>query len=166
MNESWMPVIGWEDCYEVSDLGRVRSLPRAGRRGRILRPSVQPEHYPSVTFSRKSKLTSYGIHRLVLAAFVGPCPEGMEACHNNGDWHDCRLVNLRWDTRKNNHADKRVHGKHNGGVRHYRAKFTAGQVAEIRAAHGSYAKLAQRYGVSVTCIGKIKSGKSYVTEAA
>lgn len=47
------------------------------------------------------------IHKLVLEAFVGERPSGMQACHGNGDKTDNRLVNLRWDTVKANHRDKK-----------------------------------------------------------
>lgn len=50
------------------------------------------------------------VHRAVLETFVGPCPPGMEACHNNGDRTDNRLENLRWDTHQANERDKVNHG--------------------------------------------------------
>jgi hypothetical protein len=160
--ENWKAVVGYEGLYEVSDLGRVRSLPRpTGHRGRILKPNIQPRHYPCVAFSRKCKLKTFAVHRLVLEAFVGPCPEGKEACHNNGVWDDCRLVNLRWDTRKANHFDKRAHGTHNGGARHYKAKFTPEQVREIRAAQESCAALGRKHGVSTSCIAYMKRRETY-----
>jgi hypothetical protein len=49
------------------------------------------------------------IHRLVLEAFVGPCPVGMQACHADGDRQNNRPGNLRWDTCKANMADKKTH---------------------------------------------------------
>jgi hypothetical protein len=57
----------------------------------------------------------------------------MEGCHNNGIASDNRLENLRWDTRKNNHADKKRHGTLPIGVKHPLAKLTAGKVKQIRA---------------------------------
>ena len=159
--EIWKPVVGWEGLYEVSNMGRVRSLPRATTRGRILKANIQALHYPQVVLSRNGKIKTFEVHKLVMNAFVGPRPMGMEACHNNGDWNDCRLANLRWDTRKSNHADKRKHGTHNGGVRHYRAYFNAEEVARIRAEPGTVPEIARRYGVSRTCIDKIKNRKSY-----
>jgi hypothetical protein len=53
------------------------------------------------------------VHRLVLETFVGPCPDGMECCHNNGDPADNRLENLRWDTLSSNAYDRVEHGVHN-----------------------------------------------------
>lgn len=52
------------------------------------------------------------VHRLVLEAFVGPCPPGMEACHWNGIPGDNRLHNLRWDTPSANNADILRLGRH------------------------------------------------------
>ncbi|QWY84286.1 HNH endonuclease [Gordonia phage Jalammah] len=53
------------------------------------------------------------IHRLVMGAFVGPCPEGMEVCHRNGIGTDNRLSNLRYGTRSENAIDQVCHGVHN-----------------------------------------------------
>ena len=50
------------------------------------------------------------MHRLVLGAFAGPPPEGMEGCHEDNDKTNNRLDNLRWDTRPGNHSDKARHG--------------------------------------------------------
>jgi hypothetical protein len=52
------------------------------------------------------------VHQLVLEAFVGPRPRGMESCHNNGNQTDNRLVNLRWDTKSENNLDRVRHGTH------------------------------------------------------
>jgi len=48
---------------------------------------------------------TFRVHRLVLEAFVGPCPHGCEACHRNNDPSDNRIENLRWDTKQSNLAD-------------------------------------------------------------
>ena len=72
------------------------------------------------------------VHRLVLEAFVGECPSGMEACHENNQRSDPRLQNLRWDTRKNNHADKKRHGTMANGDRNGNAKLTPNDVIKIK----------------------------------
>lgn len=106
--EEWRPVLGWEGYYLVSNQGRVKSVPRVtdnGFRvmGRLRQPAMQGRGNPywQVHLMRGGRGTPFyrvAVHRLVLESFVGPCPEGMEACHNNGNGFDNRLENLRWDT--------------------------------------------------------------------
>lgn len=55
--------------------------------------------------------TSRRVHLLVLEAFVGPCPPGLEGCHTNGDGLDNKLTNLRWDTHAANMQDRLRHGR-------------------------------------------------------
>lgn len=62
-----------------------------------------------VTLCKEGKV--YGpraVHLYVLETFVGPRPEGMQACHGDGDPANNRLSNLRWDTCSNNNLDKRI----------------------------------------------------------
>lgn len=117
-DEQWRPVVGYEGFYEVSDLGYVRGVERivraklgSERRQRAveLRPAINGNGYYSVRLTKDAVGRSYTIHRLVLEAFVGPCPYGMEGCHNNGDRLDNRLDNLRWDTTRANNLDQFVH---------------------------------------------------------
>lgn len=114
--ERWLPVVGFEDLYEVSDLGRLRSLGRVDNRGRrhaprIMRGSPDGENYIVVVLTAKGVGGAPGqrfptrMHVLVLEAFVGPRPAGMDACHANDVPTDNRLTNLRWDLRSANHAD-------------------------------------------------------------
>lgn len=111
--ERWLPVAEFPG-YEVSDHGRVRSIDRIsvhknGRtfnlRGRVLKQgTLPPWGYKTVHMGGGSHTGRY-IHRLVLEAFVGPCPDGMEGCHKNCNTADNRLSNLRWDTKSGNAAD-------------------------------------------------------------
>lgn len=117
-HEQWRPVVGFEGSYEVSNHGRVRSLPRyvnskyCQRRipGKILTPFAKTYGHLAVHLSAGKRRVNRHIHRLVMEAFVGPCPDGMECCHNNGDASDNRLTNLRWDTSASNTADVTAHG--------------------------------------------------------
>lgn len=116
--EIWLPIAGWDGLYEVSDLGRIRSLRRldsVGRTvaGRIMRPSKHKKGYRFVCLGRDATKTYLRVHRVVLTAFVGACPEGMEGCHNDGNLANNRLANLRWDTPSSNTKDKVTHGTHN-----------------------------------------------------
>jgi len=75
---------------------------------RRLKPSPNEHGYLQVTLSRSGKQFSKLVHRLVLEAFVGPCPDGMQACHDpDPDPANCRLDNLRWGTPQENGEDRR-----------------------------------------------------------
>ena len=117
--EIWKPIPGWEGSYEVSDHGRVRSVDRivttrTGIRkryhGRVLALTADRSGHLAVSLGRaKDK----AVHRLVLEAFVGPCPEGQECCHNDGDPTNNNLSNLRWGSPTENAFDRVRHGTHN-----------------------------------------------------
>ena len=107
----WVSIPGYEG-YFVSDTGEVMSFKR-NRSGRLLRPIPATGGYRVVKLGNANNRKQ--IHRLVLEAFVGPCPDGMEACHNNGDPADNRLSNLRWDTKSANMFDRTAHRRGNAG---------------------------------------------------
>lgn len=88
--------------------------------------------HETVSLTRNGGLHSKWVHRLVLEAFIGPCPEKMECCHYDGNPRNNRLDNLRWDTKKNNCADAIRHGRTTRGDRNARAKLTRDDVIEIR----------------------------------
>lgn len=116
MLEEWRPVVGYEGAYEVSDLGRVRSLDRIDSRGnrawgRLLRADPQASGHLRVALCVEGKARRLFVHKLVLDAFVGPCPVGMETCHNDGDPTNNAVSNLRWDTKSANARDRRLHGR-------------------------------------------------------
>ena len=121
--EEWRAVPGYEGLYEVSSLGRVRSLDRvvytvryhaaSGPRrilGYYLRARSNPAGYPMVDLQRDSKPTAMAVHAIVALAFLGPRPDGYEVAHGNGDRADARLENLRYATPKENQADRYLHG--------------------------------------------------------
>ncbi len=84
-DEIWKPIPGYKELYSVSSVGRVRRDARgkSTRPGRVLTP--RPRHgYLTVSLYGKSvEPKQIGVHSLVMAAFVGPCPEGMEVDHRN-----------------------------------------------------------------------------------
>lgn len=104
--------------YKVSSDGWLWSCWGSGYSARAmtdrwkkLKPSRGKDGYLRVTLCRDSQRHYRGLHALVLAAFMGPCPPGMECCHGNGSRGDNRILNLRWDTRTANAADRARHGK-------------------------------------------------------
>lgn len=113
--ESWLPVKDFESLYEISDLGQVRSL----RQGKIMRPSTSNSGgYPMYIFSVKGKRFPKYAHHLVLEAFDGPCPPGLEARHLDGDSSNPALMSpdgtrrLTWGTSSENKRDEIRHGTH------------------------------------------------------
>ena len=101
--EEWRPVVGHEGWYEVSDHGRVRRVrpATATRIGYILNPYVW-HGYRYVRLQQDGVKYVCRVHRLVLAAFCGPCPPQHEANHKNGNKADNRPDNLEWITRSEN----------------------------------------------------------------
>jgi hypothetical protein len=166
MNEEWRAIPGFQG-YEASDLGRVRSLERKisdiykGKarirlfKGKILRPAPDKRGYLLVSHLEKR------VHTLVMLAFHGPPPEGMEVCHLSADRKDNRLCNLRYDNHKSNLADRLIHGTFLVGERHGSAKLTTREVQEIQNAIGTQHEIATRYGVSQSHVSTIRSGKSW-----
>lgn len=153
MFEVWQHVLGSEGQYEVSSRGRVWS----NRKNRLLSLSIANTGYIQVNIAGSVR----HVQRLVLEAFVGPCPYNHEACHGNGVRTDNRIENLRWDTRKANMADASRHGTTNRGERCPTSKLTREQVQSIRAASGSQKEIAGRFGVSREHVRDIRSGKRW-----
>lgn len=137
MSEEWRPVVQ-DPLYEVSNFGRVRSLdaciwygPRVGfgiRKGRILKPSIDGCGYLTVRLSGKK---TAAVHRLIAAAFLGPCPDGQEVRHLDGNRADPVLKNLKYGTPKQNHQDSYLHGTRNSEV-HFRMGRNARDTKDAR----------------------------------
>lgn len=166
--------------YRVGDDGSVwscRVMPGNGKaRPHLTKPWVKmrglpPKHNKGYQLyamtHRDGRCQRIQGHRLVLLAFVGPCPEGMEPCHFNGIRDDNRLENLRWDTLKNNAADKRRHGTMPIGERNVNAKMTSQKVNEVRQHYETGSWVSQRafcremaasYGVSHNTLRAILRG--------
>lgn len=108
MTENWLPVVGYEDLYEVSDHGRVWSV----RREIFLKLVQRKESgHMFVCLMRNGERISRKVCHLVLEAFVGPRPDGLEACHGDDVSTHNRLSNLRWDTKSANGFDQVRNGR-------------------------------------------------------
>lgn len=169
--EKWKPIPGYKGFYEVSDLGRVRSVPRkvdhgqssAYRyvRGRILSTNIGTNGYPSVMLSREGGKKFCTVHRLVMLAFVGPCPDGQEVAHADGNRLNSRLENLRYATRLENVADAIAHGTAARGHKNGCAKLTQAQVLAIRSDARPLLEIATEYGISKASVSNVKNHKTY-----
>ena len=172
--EEWRPVVGAVGSYEVSSLGRVRSLDRsvtvsgshrAGHfrqlSGRMLSPVGDGYGYVVVRVGSRKRIR---VQYLVAAAFIGPRPPGKHVCHNDGDRGNNMVTNLRYDTPKGNASDRIKHDTHTRGTRHPLSKLTDAGVREARilSARGvSLSSLAKRNGVSKATIRSAIVGRSW-----
>lgn len=119
--EEWRAVVGWEGLYEVSDLGRVRSLDRViftrrslkgtrRLRGKVLAAELNTHGYLQVALCRHGRRVGARVHTLVLEAFEGLRPVDREARHADNDRANARRVNLSWGTHSENMLDQIRHG--------------------------------------------------------
>jgi len=168
--EVWRDVIGYEGLYQVSDDGNVRSLERlmasrtaAGVRivRKVLRQGTNNQGRLQVALSKLGVVTRFQVHRLVLEAFTGPCPAGLETCHWDGDHTNNRINNLRWGTRSSNRDDARRHGTLPIGESSKKSTLTEQDVRDIRASIDSSRKTAEKYGVSQVTITHIRTRRTW-----
>ena len=172
-NEIWTPVPGWERSCVVSTEGRVMSSDRMidfadGRlrffKGQLLKQKINSRGYPVVSLcAGEKKKVWVQVHCLVLTAFIGPRPRGYQGCHNDGDKLNTYLNNLRWDTAKGNHADKKKHGTHLAGEKHPGSKYSNVLISEIRKANGTITEIAERFNVSRTYAWNVRNHKRRIT---
>lgn len=112
LSEVWKDIAGYEGKYVISSNGRIKSF-TAKSKGALMSPSSGMRGRLCVNLRLNGKRKFCYVHRLVLETFVGPCPEGMECCHNDGNHLNNTLSNLRWDTKSSNILDQVQHGVHN-----------------------------------------------------
>jgi len=169
---SYREVTGFP-VYRVGDDGSVWS--KWERRGRgsfvlgkwkKLSPCKTKSGHLSVSLCNFSLRKRKYVHRLVLEAFIGPCPFRFVGCHNDGKPENNNLENLRWDSRKGNLQDMVIHGTNTFGERNKHAKLTDKKVNSIRSEYRENSKvtqseLAKTYGVSRETIGNIINERSW-----
>jgi hypothetical protein len=160
------------DSYMIGDDGTVWSSRQAKCFGRFqpawrkMKPSFSKRTgYFTVKLFNESGHKRFRIHALVLTAFVGPRPDGMEACHNpDPDRANNRLDNLRWDTPQSNMEDIVSHGTRAKGDRVGRARMTDEKVIEMRTRYASgehCGRLVRDYPVSRSQFWNIVRGKQW-----
>lgn len=155
--------------YRVGSDGSVWSLRRPGNGPEIsdiwrkLKPVANSRGYMAITLCKDRRRFTKMVHRIVAEAFLGPCPEGQECCHNNGDSLDNRIENLRYDTHGENIIDRTKHGKTPRGENHKRAKLSESDVLSIRREYAgggiTLKSLALRHRVNLTLIHAIVKRK-------
>lgn len=153
--------------YRVGDDGSVWTCRRKAGTWKRMKPYTRGKtrHLRvNLTIGHRKYVVKL-VHRLVLIAFVGPCPEGMECCHYpDSNPGNNALSNLRWDTKSANSSDSLRHGTRPHSERHGRAKLTNENVRSIRLrlSNGETQKsIADTFGVTQSAIASIRAGKCW-----
>ncbi len=164
----WFKAVPERWGYQVGSDGSLwscRSTSGKLRTGKSIWKKVKPSIDKSNGYT-KYTISGKGIymHRIVLESFVGTCPIGMEACHNNGIRSDVRLINLRWDTRSGNQIDRVRHGTSNRGSRQWKSKLKEHQVLDIARRlrdRERHLVLAREFGIHESAIYAIDKGENW-----
>lgn len=151
--------------YKITKGGRVWS----DKTQRWLKTWIDAGGYPMVSLRRDGKTFNRYNHRLTLETFVGPCPQNMECCHEDGNGLNCNLRNLRWDTRSGNRKDAIRHGTLKAptlpGETNPNAILSEQSVRTIiyiyRTGIMTVAEVAELYAVSVSAISSIANKRSW-----
>ncbi len=149
MVEVWKDIKGYEGLYQVSNLGRVKSLERFKDNNggkvkvseRIMRISVDTVGYNIICLTKNSKRKTHKIHRLVAEAFIPNLENKREVNHKDGNKQNNNVKNLEWATRKENMRHAYKTGL-NGGEHFF---------------NNSTAKAVKQYDANMECIATYKS---------
>jgi len=177
--EEWVPVRGYEGLYEVSNLGRVKSLKRVVTRppcGKSLRPSTTTYHekilrtarrgmYPAAQLNYGGIGKSVNVHRLVAEHFIPG--SGQVVRHLDGNPNNCAASNLAWGTYKDNEDDKSRHGRTPRGELHHNSTLTLEVVQEVKRLIGidrSDLRISRTTGVARSTVYLIRNNLAWVDQ--
>jgi len=171
--EVWKDIPGYEDIYQASSFGNIRSIDRIvnGKNGskvpvsgRVLKPAFDKDGYKRVSLSKENKQKNKRVNRLIAETFLEN--KNNYACvdHINNIKDDDRVINLRWCSNKQNRQFAKEDGLMKGrkGIAHHNCKLTETSVIEIKKlikyTDLSNLEIAVKYGVGKTAISKIRCG--------
>lgn len=173
-DEVWTSVMGFEGLYEVSSLGRIKSLARIknhpisgpSKTKELIRSSAANGYRKSIDFYKGGERKQISLARVVCEAFCGEKPSPLHVVrHLNGDYTDNRAENLAWGTQSENQADAKAHGTWTRGEVHGSSVLTDCTVHIIRAMRRSglytYRELATMFGVNKKTAMLAAKGQSW-----
>lgn len=163
----WRDIPGYPG-YKASINGQIKSF-KIYPEGKLLSPFFNNSGFSGgrleVNIRRNKKPLKRSVAYLILLAFVGDRPPDHHVCHNDGDPHNNRLDNLRYDTPRENSTDRWKHNTMMDGEKHHKAMFTNEQVKSIRIEADrtgqSISSIAKQCNVSPQIMGLILRGKTY-----
>lgn len=163
MIEEWRDIPGYEGLYQVSNTGKVRSMNyrRSGLVAELKQKNVKGYRY--VDLVNKNGIKMLSVHRLIIETFIGPCPEGKQVNHVDGDPCNNNVSNLEYVTAAENiqHSFAHLGRQTCPGAKNGKAKLTDDKVREILKLRKSGVKtkdIAKAFGVGSTTINNIGNG--------
>lgn len=165
-DEKWLPVVGLEGWYEVSNGGRIRRSSRGKRTrvGYVLRPRLTRKGYQRICLTVDGERHHCFVHVLVAEAFVGP-RDGKQVNHINGDKSDNAVSNLEYTTGDGNIRHALESDLYPAGERAKAAKLRAADVIRWRAlpsmSWGEMVAEAQRLGVAPLTVYRARTGATW-----
>lgn len=177
--ENWIAITGFEDYYEVSDLGNVRRLPKQVQNrgavyvvpGGVLKPGKAGLGYLKVSLSKHGAVSAKYVHRLVALHFI-PNPDNKPTVnHKDGNKLNNAKSNLEWATQAENNQHSYdtglkipITGSWNNGVKNPASKLTPEQVEQIRSLKGqkTVREIGRMFGVSDSLISQIQNFKKWI----
>jgi hypothetical protein len=186
--EIWKPVLGYDGLYEVSSLGRVKSLDRItiyangirkNWKGRIMKTQInQKRGYsyrtPVIMLCKNSKIRCVRVSNLVCEAFHGPRPAGYQCMHLDGNAMNNNSANLAWGTAKENCNEKNRRARLSAAAKiHIRKMWDEGILKKKYTACAQYSlsgilvaeydsidEASKKTGISADCISQACRGAS------
>lgn len=136
MEEVWKDVVGHEGLYEVSNLGRIRSLPRITTsrpmKGKLLSTATKDtKRYEKVCLSYNGNYKYYKVHQVVARAFIDNPENKPQINHIDGNRHNNKVDNLEWVTSTENNSRAKKHGMLLG-ENHQNTNYTEEQIKEVK----------------------------------
>lgn len=172
--EIWKPIKGYEDSYEVSNRGRVKSKDRdtptwngqVFKKGVIKTLKEDKDGYFKVWLSKDSKKKPFFVHRLVAEAFIENPNNLPVVNHKDGDKQNNYVENLEWCTRSQNdkHAFKLGLRKTTDGGTSKRVAKIDPQTNKILAIYDSMSAAARVNDITVQSISYCANGKQEVAK--
>jgi len=174
VEEVWMPVVGWENAYEVSNRGNVRSIDRlvnsknntkALRKGKMLKSKIDKYGYVIYSLISPRKKSYVGAHRLVAMAFITNKENKPTVNHIDGNKLNNNIGNLEWATWTENNRHARSTGLNisSKGEKHYQAKITEVKALEILTLSKTKTtkEISNQLNISPSIVGKIKRRETW-----
>lgn len=162
MQEEWRDISGYEGLYQVSNTGKVRSMNyrRTRRVAELKQKNVKGYKYVDLCGESDTRMPS--VHRLVIESFVGPCPDGKQVNHIDGDPCNNNILNLEYVTAAENiqHSFTHLGRQTCPGTKNGKAKLTDDKVVEILKLRKSGMKIkdiAEAFGVGYATVHNIIS---------